>query len=159
MTEPVSVVVKHEGTTLGLRFPACRVALGGEFAGNVDVDVDCEAGALDAVVEHLSVQLPGAPPSGPALGHGPRRGGAEVAFWSEPAARLQQLPEQVALEADRGKRRACDDDAREGARGQIDAFGEDTAQDGGEHRGAWVLCERADPGDPLGLAHARCLLQ
>ncbi len=97
MPEPISVTVKHEGACVALRFDACRVALGGEFAGNVDVDVSCAAAVVDLVTENLTVQLPGGQPLGFSVGWGDRAGGVEIGFWAEESRRSQALPEHVAL--------------------------------------------------------------
>ncbi len=97
MTSSVCVDVKHEGATLSLRFDACRTALGGEFAGNVDLDVVCDPTARDAVVEHLAVELPDGSSTGPAIATGDYAGGVTLGFGSEPATALRAPPEQVVL--------------------------------------------------------------
>ena len=97
MSEAMTAVVKYEGGPLELRFAACRMALGGEFAGNIDVDVDCASARVEALTELLSVQLPGAEPAGSAVGWGERAGGVELGFWCEEATKLRELPERLAL--------------------------------------------------------------
>ncbi len=97
MSDTGPVVVKHEGTDLRLRFDACRIALGGEFGGNVDVDVTCDAGAVDALLEHLEVALPGGARSGPAIATGERSGGVTLCFWIESILRLSATPDHVEL--------------------------------------------------------------
>lgn len=97
MTEPVQAVAKHRGRELRLRFEACRIAMGGEFAGNVDVDVACAAAARETVAEQLSVRLPGASETGPALGTGPFSSGVTCGFWCEALLTRPELPSEVVL--------------------------------------------------------------
>lgn len=100
MAEPLPVVVKHDGHSLSLRFDACRIALGGEFAGNLEVGVTCDPSAIEAVLEHLRVELPDGPASESALATGDRTGGAWIGFWMEAPCHRPALPESVVLRWD-----------------------------------------------------------
>jgi len=100
MSHPVSAVVKSEGASLALRFDACRVLLGGEFAGNIELDIACDAGDVDTVADYLRVQVSGGPPSDPAIGNGEYLAGVELVFWTEASTQLLELPEEIALGRD-----------------------------------------------------------
>ncbi|MGH0030562.1 MAG: hypothetical protein ACQGVC_12275 [Myxococcota bacterium] len=95
MAEPAAVVVKHDGVSLSLRFERCRIALGGEFAGNVDVDVACTPEAARAAAEQLTVRLPGGRPCGAVVGTREHAGGIDLGFWTEETSGLSEAPEHV----------------------------------------------------------------
>jgi hypothetical protein len=97
MSHAVSAEVKVGGAPLALRFDACRVLLGGEFAGNIELDVACDAKDLDTVVDCLRVQVPGSPPSDMALGNGVYAQGIELVFWTSATSQLPELPEEISL--------------------------------------------------------------
>ncbi len=95
--QPVSAAVKDGDRSFQLRIDACRIFLGGEFAGNIEIDVACPADAVTRAVDCLRVQVPGEPPSDMALGNGEYAPGIQLIFWADWSTRLQTLPEQVTL--------------------------------------------------------------
>lgn len=97
MPRPASAMVKDGDRSFELRFDACRVHLGGEFAGNIEIDVACPADAVPRLAECLCVQAPGESPSGVALGHGEYAPGIQLIFWADWSTRLQALPEEILL--------------------------------------------------------------
>jgi len=97
MSHPVSAVVKCDGASFELRFDACRLFLGGEFAGNVEVDLGCDAGVVGTVMDCLRIQVPGGPQSDVALGSGSYESGASLVFSAPSFGRLAELPSEVTL--------------------------------------------------------------
>jgi len=97
MHQPVTAVVKGGGRSFELRVDACRVFLGGEFAGNIEIDVACPAEQVSRVADCLRVQTPAEPPSDVALGNGEYSPGIQLIFWAAWSPKLQELPEQVTL--------------------------------------------------------------
>jgi hypothetical protein len=97
MTNPNAAVIKDGDRSFELRIDACRVFLGGEFAGNIEIDVACPADAVARAFDCLRVQVPGEPPSDMALGNGAYAPGVQLIFWADWSTRLQTLPEQVIL--------------------------------------------------------------
>ncbi len=97
MSQPVSAVVKDGDASHTLRFDACRVWMGGEFAGNIELDIACDAAAVAPLLDGLRVQVPGAPPSDMALGNGEYAPGVQLVFWIEPSDRPAELLEEVTL--------------------------------------------------------------
>ena len=97
MSQSVSAVVKDAGRSVELHFDACRVFFGGEFAGNIEVDLRCEASAVDCVAEQLSVRLPDGSSCGEAIAAGEYAGGLSLVFASDASTRLPSLPEQLVL--------------------------------------------------------------
>ena len=97
MPQPVTAVMKDGDRSIELRIDACRVVLGGEFAGNIELDLACPADAVARVFDCLRVQIPGKAPSDMALGNGAYAPGVELIFWTEGSSRLQTLPDQIAL--------------------------------------------------------------
>jgi hypothetical protein len=96
MPDRVSAVVKYADTSVSLRFAACRVMAGGEFAGNIELDVDCDASHVDIVMQCLRVQVPDAAPSETALGTATRSDGVDLVFWTEPS-NLTAVPDEITL--------------------------------------------------------------
>ena len=83
MSRSVSAAVESGGASITLGFDACRMVLGGEFAGNIELDVACDTGSADVVLGRLRVRLPDAPPSdvaGVELAAGPRVGISRAAY-------------------------------------------------------------------------------
>jgi hypothetical protein len=97
MPQHTTAVVKDGDRSFELRIDACRVFLGGEFAGNIEIDVACPADTVTRVGECLRVQVPGEPPSDVALGHGEYAQGIQLIFWADWSTRLQALPEQLMI--------------------------------------------------------------
>ncbi|MBW2268982.1 MAG: hypothetical protein JRH16_10410 [Deltaproteobacteria bacterium] len=97
MSQPVSAIVKDGDRSFSLRIDACRVFLGGEFAGNIEIDIACPADAVTRAVDCLRVQVTGEPSSDMALGNGEYAPGTQLIFWADWSTRLQKLPEQVML--------------------------------------------------------------
>ena len=78
MTNPNAAVMKDGDRSFELRIDACRVFLGGEFAGNIEIDVACPADAVARAFDCLRVQVPGEPPSDMALGNGAYAPGVQL---------------------------------------------------------------------------------
>jgi len=78
MTNPNAAVIKDGDRSFELRIDACRVFLGGEFAGNIEIDVACPADAVARAFDCLRVQVPGEPPSDMALGNGAYAPGVQL---------------------------------------------------------------------------------
>jgi hypothetical protein len=97
MPQHATAVVKDGDRSFELRIDACRVFLGGEFAGNIEVDVACPADAVTPAIDCLRVQMPGEPPSDTALAHGEYAQGIQLVFWADGSTRLQALPEQLLI--------------------------------------------------------------
>jgi hypothetical protein len=83
MPQHATVVVKDGDRSFELRIDACRVFLGGEFAGNIEVDVACPADAVTPAIDCLRVQMPGESPSDTALAHGEYAQGIQLVFWAD----------------------------------------------------------------------------
>lgn len=97
MPQHTTTVVKDGDRSFELRIDACRVFLGGEFAGNIEIDIACPAGAVKRALDCLRVQVPGEPPSDIALANGEYAQGVQLIFWADWSTRLQALPEQVMI--------------------------------------------------------------
>jgi len=97
MTQRTNATVKDGDRSIELRIDACRVFLGGEFAGNIEIDVACSADAVPRVVDCLRVQAPGEPASGMALGNGAYTAGTQLIFGADWSPRLQALPERIMI--------------------------------------------------------------
>ncbi len=97
MPQPITAVVKDGDRSFELRIDACRIVLGGEFAGNIEIDVACPADAVTRTTDCLHVQVSGEPPSETALAHGEYAPGVELIFWADWSPKLQALPEQVMI--------------------------------------------------------------
>ncbi|MBW2244640.1 MAG: hypothetical protein JRH01_21880 [Deltaproteobacteria bacterium] len=97
MPQHVTAVVKDGDRSFEIRIDACRIFLGGEFAGNIEIDVACPADTVTRAFDCLRVQIPGEPPSDMPLGNGEYPQGIQLIFSVDWATRLQKLPEQVTL--------------------------------------------------------------
>jgi hypothetical protein len=97
MAQRATGMVKDADRSFELRVDACRVILGGEFAGNIEVDVACPADAVGRAVDCLRIQTPGDPASDMALGNGEYAPGVQLIFWADWSTRLQALPQQVMI--------------------------------------------------------------
>jgi hypothetical protein len=97
MAQRATGMVKDGDPSFELRIDACRVFLGGEFAGNIEIDVACPADAVGRAVDCLRIQTPGEPASDMALGNGEYAPGVQLIFWADWSTRLQALPQQVMI--------------------------------------------------------------
>ncbi len=104
MSQPIGSIentavaaIKDGDCSFELRVDACRVLLGGEFAGNIELDLACPADVTARVLDCLRVQVPGEEPSEMALGNGVYAPGVHLVFWADWSPGLQELPEHVIL--------------------------------------------------------------
>lgn len=97
MHQTASARIKIDQRECELRFDACRVMRGGEFAGNIELDVSCDPDIVGPVMEGLRVQAPGKPPSDTALGNGRYAAGTHLVFWTEPSNLGPELPSEITL--------------------------------------------------------------
>jgi hypothetical protein len=74
---PGGCTLKLEGRPLSLEIRDCKVCLGGEFAGNVDLVFACDADAEERLVSSLTLRVPGDPDPLDVVGSGPASEGFE----------------------------------------------------------------------------------
>jgi hypothetical protein len=95
MSQPQSITLKHEGRAIPLSLSACRVYMAGEFAGNVELDIRCDPGLRDTLLEGLRLAEPGAGTSAEAIAWGEPGDGVELVFHSAAVVCLGAAPESL----------------------------------------------------------------
>jgi hypothetical protein len=97
MSEPTSVSVKHEGHPIQLSFTSCRVFMAGEFAGNVELAIDCDPSLQTHVEACLRLQSPGEDTSEECIARSGPEDGFSLVFWSDAVARLAEAPDSLSF--------------------------------------------------------------
>ncbi len=95
MAQPTSVTVKHEGRSIQLTFKACCVFMAGEFAGNVEVDIDCDPSLMPTLMKFLRFQNPGEDTNEGVVATGDPDKGISLCFHSEAVELLEEAPEKL----------------------------------------------------------------
>ena len=94
---PQSTSVKVEGRPIQLTFTTCRVYMAGEFAGNVELDIECDPSSQASIEECLRLQIPGENISEALIARGTRDGGFSLVFHSDAVERLASVPDSLTL--------------------------------------------------------------
>ncbi len=89
-------VVDQDGRALAFEVRDCRVCLGGEFAGNVDLRIACEPELARTLQQRLALRLPGEPDPAFVLGSGREAGDFAFTFGSDLGDR-DEVPDTVTL--------------------------------------------------------------
>ena len=95
-----SCTLKLEGRPVSLEIRECKICLGGEFAGNVDLVLACDAGTAELLVRSLILRVPGHSDPLDVAGWGPASEGFEFTFGSMALADCGEVPESVTLFCD-----------------------------------------------------------
>jgi len=99
---PRSVTLELEGCTTTFELIDCKVCLGGEFAGNVDLVLDCDEESEAQLVRCLTIEAAGDPLPVGVLGSGPEEDGKGrgFTFGTDQLADLGQHPETITLRSE-----------------------------------------------------------
>lgn len=97
MTDLATLSLEHEGRPVEVPVTGFRVYMGGEFAGNVEVDLRCRSELASALVDGLRVQNPGQETSEEAIAHEQIEGGISLSFHCDSVACLAAAPEHLTL--------------------------------------------------------------
>ncbi len=92
---PLTVTVKHEGRPIRLTLTRCKVFMACEFAGNVDLYIDCDPSLEPIVQESLHLKNPGQDTSVEFIASGGPDDGVMLVFNSEAIALLPEVPESL----------------------------------------------------------------
>ncbi len=95
MTFPLALTVKHEGRSIQLRLTRCKIFMAGEFAGNVELYIDCDRSQEPFVQESLHLQVPGEDTSVNLVATGGPEDGVMLGFHCEAIERLPSIPESL----------------------------------------------------------------
>jgi hypothetical protein len=95
--DPIRVSVKHDGRSIDFELEGSRLFMGGEFAGNVEVDLRCESGLVPILSSALAMLVPGETTGDEILAHGDRPSGVVLVFHSDAVERLEAVPERIDL--------------------------------------------------------------
>jgi hypothetical protein len=96
---PASLTLPLEGRARAFELIDCKVCLGGEFAGNVDLVLGCDEEVEAQLVGRLSVDVAGEPQPIDVIGSGPEENGKGrgFTFGTERLADLGEHPESITL--------------------------------------------------------------
>ncbi|MBW2390675.1 MAG: hypothetical protein JRG89_19910 [Deltaproteobacteria bacterium] len=95
MSLPLALTVKHEGRSIQLTLTRCKVFMASEFAGNVDLHIDCDLSLEPIVQESLHLRVPGEDTSVEFIASGGPDDGVMLVFHCEAIALLANLPESL----------------------------------------------------------------
>jgi hypothetical protein len=97
MSLPLPLTVKHEGRSIQLTLTRCKVFMASEFAGNVDLYIDCDPSLEPVVQESLHLQVPGEDTSVELIASGGPDDGVMLVFHCEAIALLANVPERLSF--------------------------------------------------------------
>jgi hypothetical protein len=87
--------VKHQGRSIQLILTGCKVFMAGEYAGNVELSLDCAPELESIVQESLRLKNPGEDTSSESIASGGPDDGVMLIFHSEAVALLPIVPESL----------------------------------------------------------------
>ena len=97
MSLPLDLSVKHEGRSISLKITRCKVFMASEFAGNVDLHLECNADVESIIQESLHLQDPGDGTGLEFIASGGPDDGVMLIFHSEAIALLDKVPESLSF--------------------------------------------------------------
>jgi hypothetical protein len=95
MSLPLALSVKHEERSIQIALTDCRVFMAGEYAGNVELSLDCAPDLEPIVQESLRLKNPGEETSSESIASGGPDDGVMLIFNSEAVALLPAVPEHL----------------------------------------------------------------
>ncbi|MBW2693911.1 MAG: hypothetical protein JRE57_14965 [Deltaproteobacteria bacterium] len=95
MSLSLSLTVKHEGHPIQLTIKKCQIFMASEFAGNVNLYLDCDPSLEPIIQECLHLQNPGETTSVEHIASGGPDDGVMLVFHSEAITLLEALPKSL----------------------------------------------------------------
>jgi hypothetical protein len=95
MSLPLALTLKYEAHSIQLTVKSCKVFMASEFAGNVELYLDCDPSLEPIVQESLQLQVPGEDTSVEFIASGGPDDGVMLVFHSEAIERLSSVPESL----------------------------------------------------------------
>jgi len=95
MSRPQTLSIKHDGRSIPVTIKRCKIFMASEFAGNVELSLDCDPSLEPLLQDSLALQIPGEEGSVETIASGGPDDGTMLIFHCEAIERLEHVPEHL----------------------------------------------------------------